>query len=90
MQGNKLYVGNLKYSVSNDELREMFSNYGDVVNVNVIEGKGFGFVEMGNAEQAGKAMEALNGQDFQGRAIKVNEAQPPRKDNERRGGSKRF
>jgi RNA recognition motif-containing protein len=90
MQGNKLYVGNLKYSVSNDELREMFSNYGDVVNVNVIEGKGFGFVEMGNAEQAGKAMEALNGQDFQGRAIKVNEAQPPRKDKERRGGSKRF
>jgi len=90
MQGNKLYVGNLKYSVSNDELREMFSNYGDVVNVNVIEGKGFGFVEMGNSEQAVKAMEALNGQDFQGRAIKVNEAQPPRKDKERRGGSKRF
>ena len=90
MQGNKLYVGNLKYSVSNDELREMFSNYGDVVNVNVIEGKGFGFIEMGNAEQAEKAMEALNGQDFQGRAIKVNEAQPPKKDNERRGGSKRF
>jgi RNA recognition motif-containing protein len=90
MQGNKLYVGNLKYSVSNDELREMFSNYGDVVNVNVIEGKGFGFIEMGNSEQAEKAMEALNGQDFQGRAIKVNEAQPPKKDNERRGGSKRF
>ena len=46
MQGSKLYVGNLNYSVTSEQLEELFSNYGQVKNVNIIEGKGFGFVEM--------------------------------------------
>lgn len=92
MQGNRLYVGNLKYSVSNDQLRELFTGFGEVVNVNVIEGKGFGFVEMSTNEEADKAREALNGQDFLGRILRVDEARPPRRDrDERRGGdSGRF
>ena len=46
MQGSKLYVGNLSYSVTNEQLEELFNNYGGVKEVNIIEGKGFGFVEM--------------------------------------------
>jgi len=48
MQSSKLYVGNLNYSVSNEDLTELFSTHGEVKNVNIIEGKGFGFVEMGD------------------------------------------
>ncbi len=77
MQGNKLYVGNLKYSVTNDELKSLFDSYGHVVNVNIIDGKGFGFVEMSSAEEANKAKDALDGQDFNGRNLRVNEAHPP-------------
>jgi RNA recognition motif-containing protein len=90
MQGNKLYVGNLKYSVSNEQLQELFTNYGNVVNVNIIEGKGFGFVEMSSSDEAEKAKDSLDGQDFQGRIMRVNEARPPRKDREGRGGGGRF
>ena len=88
MQGNKLYVGNLSYSVTNEQLQELFSNHGEVRQVNIIEGKGFGFVEMSSAEEAEKAKEGLNGTDFEGRTLKVNEARPP-KDRERRD-SRRF
>nr|HID57972.1 RNA-binding protein [Desulfobacterales bacterium] len=52
MQGRKLYVGNLSYSVTNEQLEDLFSNYGLVEKVNVIEGKGFGFVEMSTRSEA--------------------------------------
>jgi len=78
MQGSKLYVGNLSYSVTNERLKELFSNYGEVKEVNIIEGRGFGFVEMSSPSEAEKAKEALNGSDLEGRNLKVDEARPPR------------
>jgi RNA recognition motif-containing protein len=77
MQGSKLYVGNLSYSVTNEQLEELFSNYGEVRQVNIIERKGFGFVEMSNQSEAERAKEALNGSEFKGRALRVDEARPP-------------
>ena len=56
MAGKKLYVGNLNYSVTNKDLEDLFSEYGKVDSVNVIEGKGFGFVEMADDAQAEKAV----------------------------------
>lgn len=79
MQGSKLYVGNLSYSVTNEQLEKLFSNYGEVRQANIIEGKGFGFVEMSNQSEAERAKEALNGSEFNGRTLRVNEALPPRK-----------
>ncbi len=84
MQGSKLYVGNLSYSVTSQQLEELFSSHGEVKEVNIIEGKGFGFVEMSNSSEAEKAKEAVDGSDFEGRALKVDEARPP-KSNQRRG-----
>jgi len=78
MQVSKLYVGNLSYSVTNEQLEELFSSYGQVKEVRVIEGKGFGFVEMSNTAEAEKAKEALDGSDFEGRTLKVDEARPPK------------
>ncbi|MFA4839090.1 MAG: RNA-binding protein [Candidatus Neomarinimicrobiota bacterium] len=78
MQGSKLYVGNLKYSVTNESLEAIFAKYGEVKNVNIIEGKGFGFVEMGTPEEAEKAKEGLNGQEFDGRTLRIDEARPPK------------
>ena len=78
MQGSKLYVGNLNYSVNNDELQELFAEYGEVKEVKIIEGKGFGFVEMSNQTEAEKAKGALDGSEFKGRTLKVDEARPPR------------
>jgi len=83
MQGSKLYVGNLSYSVTKEQVEELFSNYGEVGQVNIIEGKGFGFVEMSNQSEAEKAKEALDGSEFLGRTIKVDRARPPK---ERYGG----
>lgn len=79
MQGNKLYVGNFSYSVSEEDLREMFSAHGEVKEVKVIEGRGFGFVEMSSPSEAEKAKEALNGTDHKGRTLRVDEARPPKK-----------
>lgn len=53
MQGSKLYVGNFKYSITREQLEELFSNYGEVREVKIIEGKGFGFIEMSNQAEAG-------------------------------------
>jgi len=78
MEGSKLYVGNLKYSVNNDKLKELFSAYGEVKSVNIIEGKGFGFIEMSSPEEAKKAKDALNNTDFEDRPLKIDEARPPR------------
>ena len=99
MQGSKLYVGNLSYSVTEEQLEELFTNHGEVKQVNIIEGRGFGFVEMSAPEEAEKAQEALDGFDFQGRTLKVDEARAPksrsRRDSgggyggSRRGGSRR-
>ena len=79
MEGSKLYVGNLNYSVTGEQLQELFSKYGEVKQVNIIEGRGYGFVEMSSPAEAEKAKEALNGTDFEGRTMKVDEARPLRK-----------
>jgi RNA recognition motif-containing protein len=76
MQGSKLYVGNLKYSATTEDLNQVFSGYGEVKYAKVMEGKGFGFVEMGTPEQAEAAMNSLNGQDFMGRPLRIDEARP--------------
>lgn len=78
MRGSKLYVGNLSYSVTAEKLEELFSNYGEVKQINIIEGRGFGFVEMSTPSEAEKAKEALDGSDVEGRTLKVDEARPPR------------
>jgi RNA recognition motif-containing protein len=86
--GKKLYVGNLSYEVDNAALEELFSAHGTVESANVIQdrdtgrSKGFGFVEMSSDEEAQAASAALDGQETQGRALKVNEAKP----RENRGG----
>lgn len=78
----KIYVGNLPYSVTDADLRETFSSFGEVSEVNLIadrftgESKGFGFVEMDNNSQADAAIKGLNGTDMKGRNIRVNEAKP--------------
>ncbi|MDZ7814667.1 MAG: RNA-binding protein [Planctomycetota bacterium] len=87
----KLYVGNLPYTTSETELREMFENFGTVHSVNVItdretgRSKGFGFVELDD-EQADAAREELNGSDFGGRSLRVDEARPrqPRRERDDR------
>jgi RNA recognition motif-containing protein len=78
MQGKKLYVGNLSYSITNEDLTVLFSDHGDVENVNIIEGKGFGFVEMSKQSEAEAAKAALNNTDFKGRTLRVDEARPPK------------
>ena len=82
MEGKKLYVGNLDYSVTKDELSELFAEFGEVVEVTIIDGKGFGFVEMSEPAEAENAMSELNGKDLKGRSMKVDEARPKR-DNRR-------
>tara|TARA_Y100000310_G_C20658160_1_gene803142 strand:+ start:119 stop:373 length:255 start_codon:yes stop_codon:yes gene_type:complete len=78
--GNKVYVGNLPFSVNNDKLKELFSEFGDVTEAVVItdrfsgRSKGFGFVTFANDESTNKAIEAMNEKEFEGRKIKVNEA----------------
>jgi len=83
MQGNKLYVGNLSYSVTNEQLEKLFSSHGQVKTANIIGDKGFGFVEMTNSSEAEAAKEALDGTDFEGRNLKVDEARPQRETSER-------
>jgi len=80
--GNKLYVGNLAYSVRDDSLLQAFSQYGNVSSAKVMmdretgRSKGFGFVEMGTDAEAQAAINGMNGQPVDGRAIVVNEARP--------------
>ena len=89
MQGSKLYVGNLNYSVKDEELKELFSKYGEIKEVNIIEGRGFGFVEMSSPQEAEKAKEGLDGSDYKGLTLKIDEARPPRKRQQRGGGPPR-
>jgi RNA recognition motif-containing protein len=78
MQGKKLYVGNLDYSVTDDDLKELFAPYGEVKYVKLIEDRGFGFVEMGSQSEAEKARQALNGTKLKERVLKIDEARPQR------------
>lgn len=89
MEGSKLYVGNLSYSATIEEIKELFAGVGEVRDVKVISGKGFGFVEMASQADAEKAKKELNGTQFMGRALTVDEARPQR-DKPRRGGPRRY
>ena len=77
-----IYVGNLAYSVTDDDLRELFGEFGEVRSASVIsdkvtgQSKGFGFVEMQDNSAADQAIKDLNGKQVKGRALKVNEAKP--------------
>ena len=84
MQGSKLYVGNLSYSVTDEQLEELFSAHGTVQSANVIGDKGFGFVELSASDEAEKAKDALDGTDFEGRTLKVDEARPQKPRTDRR------
>lgn len=92
-----IYVGNLSYGVTDDNLREVFEAYGEVSSAKVItdkysgRSKGFGFVEMDNDAEGNAAIEQLDGAEIDGRSVKVNEARPreerpPRRNNFRNGG----
>ena len=80
----KLYVGNLPYSTTDESLQQHFAAAGNVVSAKVItdresgRSRGFGFVEMSNAEEAQNAINMFNGQDMEGRPLVVNEARPER------------
>lgn len=93
MNQAKLYVGNLPFSVGDNELRELFSSYGTVENARVItdrdsgRSKGFGFVEFSSSEDAQKATE-LDGNEVDGRRIKVNVAREERRDGGGGGGGR--
>ncbi|OIP15716.1 MAG: RNA-binding protein [Comamonadaceae bacterium CG_4_9_14_3_um_filter_60_33] len=90
--GNKLYVGNLPYSFRDDDLQEAFAAHGTVTSAKVMmerdtgRSKGFGFVEMADDAQAQTAIEAMNGQQYGGRGIVVNEARPMEPRPPRSGG----
>jgi RNA recognition motif-containing protein len=77
-----IYVGNLSHDVTEDELRQEFEAFGQVTSANIItdrfsgQSRGFGFVEMGNNEEAEAAIAALNGKDLKGRTLNVNVARP--------------
>jgi RNA recognition motif-containing protein len=89
--GTKLYVGNLSFRTTAEELRDAFASVGSVESASVIEdrdtgrSRGFAFVEMATAEEAAAAIEQFNGKDFGGRNLTVNEAKP-REDRGGRGG----
>ena len=79
-----IYVGNLNYNLSEDDLEKVFSAYGEVASVKIIrdkytdQSKGFGFIEMANDADAQKAIDELNGTEVKGRELRVNQARPPR------------
>lgn len=85
--GTKIYVGNMNYRTSEDSLRNLFTQYGEVKSVNIItdretgQAKGFAFVEMGTPQEAETAIQELNGKVFEGRTLRINEAiQKPRRE----------
>jgi len=95
--GNKIYVGNLPFSATSEQLNDMFSSFGKVDSAKIVmdrdtgRSKGFGFVEMSTSDEAQAAIEKLNGSDMGGRNLVVNEARPmePRGDRPRNGGFNR-
>ncbi len=80
-----MYIGNLAFTVTEDDLKDLFTPYGEIVGVNIItdefsrQPKGFAFIEMPNNSEADKAIKALNGSELKGKNIKVNQAEPGRK-----------
>ena len=80
----KIYVGNLSFSTTEEQLREKFAEYGEVEEIAVVtdrytgRSRGFGFVTMSNSEESKAAIEALNAMELDGRALNVNEARPSR------------
>ncbi len=80
----RLYVGNLSYDLSDDQLKDLFAQVGNVVSAKIIRyqdsgrSKGFGFVEMETEDEAQKAIDTLNGQENMGRKLVVSEARPPK------------
>ena len=91
----KIYVGNMSFDTSEDDLRKAFEAHGQIDSVTIITDrdtgrpKGFGFVEMPNDTEARAAMDSLNEKDFMGRTLKVNEARP-RNAGQRGGGRRDF
>ena len=91
-----IYVGNLSYSVTEDDLRSLFGEFGDLESVKIISdkyserSKGFGFVEMPSNSEADKAIKALNGKFIEGRNIKVNPADPGGKRSKRSSFRRRY
>ena len=89
-----IYVGNLSFEVSDEDLRSAFQAFGQVDNASVIKdrysdrSRGFGFVEMPSKDEAKSAISELDGSDLKGRALKVNEARPQTE--QRSGGSRRY
>ncbi len=87
-----IYVGNLSYEITDDEVRDIFSPHGEISSVSIIkdkhsgQSKGFGFVEMPNQAEAEEAIKTLNESDLKGRNIKVNQARPKEERPKRRGG----
>lgn len=91
-----IYVGNLSYNVTEDELRAMFMEFGELESVKIImdkftgKSKGFGFVEMPNNPEADQAIKSLNGKLIEGRNIKVNQAKPKAKRPKRPFDQRRY
>lgn len=89
-----IYVGNLQYGVTEDELKELFEEFGEVMSVKIItdkysgRSKGYGFVEMSNNNEAKKAIENLNEKDLRGRNIRVNQAREREENSKRNSRSK--
>ncbi|MBA7646742.1 hypothetical protein ES703_54508 [subsurface metagenome] len=85
----KIYIGNLSYDSGEEKLREAFSEFGEVVSVNVItdrytgQSRGFAFIEMGTEEEAKAAIAAMDGKELDGRQLKVNEALDRKQDGDR-------
>jgi len=90
MSSTKLYVGNLNYKTTEETLRQAFGQFGEVTSANILQGRGFGFVEMATLEAAEEARLKMNGQDLDGRRLIVNEAKPrAERPNESRFGHER-
>ncbi len=85
----KLYVGNLNYKTTEDNLKQLFSQYGEVTSVNILQGRGFGFVEMATPEAAADAKAKLNGTEFDGRKLVINDARPRAEHDSGRPGDRR-
>lgn len=76
MESHKLYIGNLKHSMTDDELRDVFSGFGELKEVKLIRDRGFGFVTYKTLEGAERAREAMAGKEFEGRTLRVEDARP--------------
>lgn len=95
----KIFVGNLNFNATEEGLRSLFTQYGNVDSISILtnrdtgQPRGFGFVEMSDAGAARKAIDALNGMDFEGRTLNVSEARPREDhggDRRRTGGQRRY